>query len=304
MWWVNTLVEYVLQEKFILNRFFDPFCVIIDREKSGGSLQMEIYSSYDDEPETQFSPLTEKLYSELYEIEMGGFGDDIGFYSKYLPEKCSILELGCGTGRVTERLAGKNRRITGIDKSLHMLKKVDKRKNNNCSYVCMDMQQLAFKHFFDAILIPYNTLNLLYEKTDALSCLSECRSLLTATGKLYLQLFIPDNQLRSHKGNIFQFQMFHRPDGGKIVKEILKQYSAQTKTIAIEERYRIRPTQQGFDNQNWNHFFSIAALSCEEWISLFNQAGFHIIKDFGSYKLTPYDDSSTCLLVILARGSC
>ena len=262
---------------------------------------MEIYSSYEDEPETHFSPLTEALYSDLYEIEMEGFRDDIGFYSKYLPKKCSILELGCGTGRVTHTLADKSRRVTGIDISLHMLEKAAEGKNDNCSYICMDIQQLAFKHFFDAILIPYNTLNLL-EKTAAFSCLRECRSLLTDGGKLYLQLFIPDNQLKSHKGTIFQFQMFDRPGGGKIIKESLKQYSGQTKTIRIEERYRIRPTQQGVDNQDWNHFFSIAALSHEEWICLFNQAGLHVVKAFGSYDLTLYDGNSSCLLVILADG--
>ncbi len=265
---------------------------------------MKIYPSYDEEPETQFSPLTETLYSDLYEIEMEGFGDDIFFYDELLPKKCSILELGCGTGRVTGRLGRKNRKVTGIDKSMHMLKKAAGKKNDNCSYICMDMQQLAFTDFFDAILVPYNTLNLLYEKTAALSCLKECRSLLTEAGKLYLQLFIPDSDLIFHKGNVFQFQMFHRPGGGKIIKEILKQYSAETKTLTIEERYRIRPMQQKSDNQNWNHFFSIAALSYHEWVSLFNRAGLHIVKAFGGYDLKPYDTSSSCLLVVLGRNDC
>lgn len=265
---------------------------------------MEIYSSYDDEPETQFTPLSEMLYSDLYEIEMKDFADDIYFYKKYLPQNCSILELGCGTGRITHTLAEKNRRVIGIDTSLHMLRKVIERKSNNCSYICMDMQQLAFKHFFDAILIPYNTLNLLDKKTDALSCLRECRSLLIKGGRLYLQLFIPDNQLRSHKGKIFQFQMFDRPGGGKIIKESLRQYSGKTKTITIEERYRIRPTQHLEDNQDWNHFFSIAALSHEEWLSLFSQAGLRVVEAFGSYDLAPYDGSTSCLLVILAHSRC
>jgi len=205
---------------------------------------VEIYSSYDDEPETAFSPLTEKMYSDLYEIEMEGFKDDIGFYSKYLPEKCSILELGCGTGRIAETLAKKNRHVTAIDKSLYMLNKAVGKKNTNCNYICMDMRQLALTPLFDAILIPYNTLNLLYKKTDILSCLKECRSLFTENGRLYLQLFIPDKRLISHKGKIFQFQIFRRPGGGKIIKETLKHFSDKTKTIAIEERYRIRPMQK------------------------------------------------------------
>ena len=31
---------------------------------------MKIYTSYDDEPETPFDPVTEALYADLYEIEM------------------------------------------------------------------------------------------------------------------------------------------------------------------------------------------------------------------------------------------
>ncbi len=266
---------------------------------------MQIYSSYDDEPETIFTPLTEKLYCNLYEIEMEGFRDDIGFYNRYLPKKCSILELGCGTGRITRIVAGRDRRVTGIDISLHMLKKADKKKNNYCRYICMNMEQLAFTSLFDAILIPYNTLNLLSGKTNIVSCLKECRSLLTENGKLYLQLFIPDKKLTSHKGKTFQFQIFNRRDENneeKIIKEILKNYSAETETISIEERYRIRPTQPGSDNQDWNHFYSIAALPYHQWISLFNQADLHIVTACGDYELNPFHEGdSSCLFAVLAR---
>lgn len=265
---------------------------------------MEIYSSYDDEPETIFRPLSGQKYSELYDIEMGEFRDDTAFYDNSLPERCSILELGCGTGRLAGLLAGRDRPATGVDISLHMLKKAVEKKNNHCRYICMDMQRPALAQLFDAILIPYNTLNLLPEKMDIISCLKECRPLLAEGGRLYLQIFVPDQTLTSPSGKIFQFQMFNRPGGGKIIKEILKSYSARTKTISIEERYRIRPMQPGVDNQNWNYFFSIAALSYDEWISLFNQANFHIVKTCGDYDMNPFQkDSSSCLLAILDPGA-
>ena len=262
---------------------------------------MEIYASYDDEPETIFCPLTEQLYSELYDIEMDAFRDDTLFYDRHIPKQCSVLELGCGTGRLARILAGRNRTVTGVDISLHMLKKASAKKNDHCRYVCMDMRRLALTQFFDAVIIPYNTLNLLPEKTDIISCLKECRSHLAENGRLYLQIFIPDQKLISHRGKIFQFQVFNRPGGGKIIKEILRSYSAITKTISIEERYRIRPMQAGVDSQNWSHFFSITALLYDEWISLFNQAGFHLVKACGDYELNPFQKgSSSCLLVILA----
>jgi len=258
---------------------------------------MEIYSSYNNEPKTIFRPLTEKKYSDLYEVEMAAFRDDIVFYDSYLPKRCSILELGCGA----RMLARKDRKFTGIDISLDMLKKSLAKKNVHCRYICMDMRQLALTQLFDAIIIPYNTLNLLPEKKDIISCLQECRSLLAENGRLYLQIFIPDQKLMSHRGKIFQFQMFSRPGGGKIIKEILRSYSADTKTISIEERYRVRPMQTGVDSQNWNRFFSIAALLYDEWISLFNLADFHVAKACGDYKLDPFiNGNSSCLLAILA----
>ncbi len=57
----------------------------------------KIYSDYDEEPEDQFLPLPESMYSELYEIEMGGYVEDISFYQEVIPQQGSFLEVGCGT---------------------------------------------------------------------------------------------------------------------------------------------------------------------------------------------------------------
>ena len=262
---------------------------------------MKIYSSYNDEPEDTFSPLSEELYCDLYELEMERFSDDILFYKRILPERGNFLELGCGTGRITECLAKNYRTVVGIDISLHMLQKAVAKKISDCSYIRMDMRQPAFTTNFDGILIPYNTLNLLAAESDILSCLKHCRSLLNKNGRIYLQLFIPDKKLASHRGRVFQFQMFDRPEGGKIIKEILRQYSAESRTIRVEERYRIRPMKKGYENLNLNHFFTIAGCSYDEWVSLFKQAGLSIVGCWGDYDLNPFNpQESPCLLASLS----
>ena len=262
---------------------------------------MEIYTSYNDEPEDRFDPLSEELYCDLYDLEMERFSDDIVFYRKNLPVRGSVLEAGCGTGRITKPLTTKQRTVVGIDISRHMLKKAVKNKIPNCSYINMDMQQPAFSIKFDAIIIPYNTLNLLPRENDIVSCLANFRSLLTKSGKIYLQLFIPDKSLTLNSGRAFQFQMFNRPEGGKIIKEILRQYSADSLTVLVEERYRIRPMKKGYENQNLNHFFTIAGFPYDKWISLFHQAGLHIINSWGDYDLNPFHpQDSSCLLAILS----
>ena len=261
---------------------------------------MKIYSSYEAEPEPVFTPLTEKLYSEFYSMEMDGFEDDINFYNRLLPTKCSILELGCGTGRIASKISSKERNVVGVDISLHRLKKAEEKMLPYSRFICMDIRQLAFTSLFDQILIPYNTINLLVEKNQIISCLKECSSTLAGSGRLYLQLYIPDRTITSHKRSTFQFQMFDRVDGGKIIKEILKNYSAETATISIEERYRVRPMQPGLANQDWNHIYSIAAFSYWEWLSIFKHSGFRQIKSYGGFDLTPFDEKhSSSLLAVL-----
>ncbi|MBW1636490.1 MAG: class I SAM-dependent methyltransferase [Deltaproteobacteria bacterium] len=262
---------------------------------------MKIYENYDDEPEDIFSPLPEKLYCDLYDLEMCNFPDDINFYLQKLPENCSILELGCGTGRIATSLAAPGRAVTGIDHSLYMLKKAVSKTISGCNYIGMDMRRLSFTIQFDAIIIPYNTLNLLYRINDITSCLTRCRSLLRKNGRIYLQLFIPDKKLTCHRGKIFQFQIFDKPEGGKIIKEILREYSSESQSISVEERYRIRPMKKGFDDQNFNHFFTIAAFPVDKWTSLFLQAGLQITDSWGDYDLHPFQPgSSTLFLASLA----
>jgi SAM-dependent methyltransferase len=258
---------------------------------------MKIYSNYDDEPEDSFSPLPEKLYCDLYQLEMDHFSDDIDFYLLNLPESGSILELGCGTGRITSPLAVSGRIMTGVDHSLHMLKKAVRKRTPGCSYIGMDMHNLAFPMQFDAIIIPYNTLNLLYRTNDVISCLTHCRSLLRKKGRIYLQLFIPDEKLICHKGRIFQFQIFNRPEGGKVIKEILRKYCSESQSVSVEERYRIRPMGKKNDNQDFNHFFTIAGFPFEKWVSLFHQAGLHIAESWGDYDLHPFNPGDSTLLL-------
>ncbi len=85
----------------------------------------------------------------------------------------------------------------------------------------MDMVTPAFSIRFDAILIAYNTLNLLGSEEKILACLQGCKNSLRPQGKLLVQLFIPTEDFIQQK-KTFQFQMFDRPGGGKIIKEILQ----------------------------------------------------------------------------------
>lgn len=259
-----------------------------------------MYRDYQDEPNDVFLHLPEDLAASFYALEMENFSEDSVFFEKVLPKHGAVLEMGCGTGRVARYLAKENRPLTGIDISIPMLRLATQHRHPHCSFLCMDLLAPAFRKPFDTILIPYNTLNLLTSRPTILSCLLGCKANLHREGRLVVQLFIPTMDFLGNARPTFQFQMFDRPDGGRIIKEILKKYVGETQTIQMEERYRIRPMQEGLANEDYHAITSIAAFSLKKWLSLFAEATFIPEHIYGNYSRAPYDAalSSCCLLVL------
>lgn len=253
-----------------------------------------IYEDYADEPEDIFLPLPETLACELYALEMDSFADDINFFEPLLPRRGTFLEMGCGTGRIARRLAGKkktDRFVIGMDISMPMLQLARQRRHpheGSVRYLCMDMVKPAFATLFDVILIPYNTLNLLLTADKITACLNGCRELLLPGGTLLVQLFIPTDDFIERK-KTFQFQMFDRPEGGKIIKEIIKQYDPQSQSVRIEERFRVRPMQAGLAKEDWHSIYTVAGLSADQWLYFFQKTGFTPTAMYGDYYGSRYE---------------
>lgn len=259
-----------------------------------------IYKDYGDEPDPVFLPLPEELACHLYDLEMEVFAEDISFYQKFLPSSGTVLEIGCGSGRVARRLASKERPVIGIDLSPTMAARAAGHGHPHCRFLAMDMLSLGFCRGFAAVLVPYNTLNLLAEEQTIARCLRGIHHLLDDGGVLLLQLFIPTTAMFDSRGTTFQFQLFDLPEGGRMVKEIRTTLQAASSSLVHEERFRLRPTGKDAVNRDYRTSRTIAALPFSAWRELLHQAGFTLQQCWGDYNPAPYDQlaSSVCLLVL------
>lgn len=245
-------------------------------------------------------------YTALYDLELGNFREDLAFYRRHLPANpCAILELGCGTGRVSRALAADGHRLTGIDLSFPMLAAAGLAAPAPAPhYACMDMTALAFRTTFAAIIAPYNTLNLLTNPEGLRACLTQVRHLLAQDGVLLLQLYIPDQGLRALEGKKrFQFRIFDCPDGSKVIKEILKSTTPQSCLVEIMERYRLRFRKDQPD-EDWQYTYQILGYGFEQWREIFAGQGFRLEAAYGDYGLTPFvPEEHTTLLLALRKGA-
>lgn len=257
---------------------------------------------YSTEPEEIFFPLSVQRYCEFYDIEMSNFDADLEFYISALAENVDILELGCGSGRLSRALAARGHRVTAIDISSEMLARAAMLDTTNITYLCMDMAQISFQKGFGAIIVPYNTLNLLTEPGKVEHCLQLIRNHLQEDGLLLLQIFLPDRKTISiGKAKTFQFQIFKTSDGGKLIKETLKNYQEEEQRIILQERFRVRPITG--KREDLAHTMTLLALPYKAWARLITAAGFTIDAQYGDYTLSPFvaGKDSRLLLTVRAR---
>jgi ubiquinone/menaquinone biosynthesis C-methylase UbiE len=257
---------------------------------------------YADEPRLIFHPLKEQDYCTFYNLEMDRYIDDAPFYTEILHIEDQVLELGCGTGRLTRLLAGSCKHITGVDRSVEMLRHAHHNTPQNAAYKLMDMLELSFSESFDVIIIPYNTINLLGDRAGVEKCLQLCSYYLHQGGNLAFQAYHPDSETKktNETEKQFQFVILEDQKGGRVIKETLKWFQEPSCTMNFEERYRVRPAAGTENNRDLRHNLRFFTPHVSVWEKLLHQCGFSIKKTHGTSTGKPFNAANDTSLFIHA----
>lgn len=104
--------------------------------------------------------------------------ENLQFYKRWLPKnkKAKILELWCGTGRLTLPIAKEGYNICGVDCTPSMLEQAKSKATEaglDINFIEADIRTLDLQEQFDLIFIPFNSIHHLYRNKDlfkALAC--------------------------------------------------------------------------------------------------------------------------------------
>jgi len=125
---------------------------------------------------------------------------DILFYCG-VAKQCGdpVLELGCGTGRITMAIADAGYRITGLDISARMLERarekcgaLHKEAREKVRLVQGDMTEFDLAEQFRCIVIPFRPFQHLLEVEQQIRCLTCVRKHLARGGRLVVDFFQTD----------------------------------------------------------------------------------------------------------------
>ena len=231
-------------------------------------------TDYQDEPPEVFQRLSAVDYARFHALEMADYTEDVLFYRHFLGRRQTILEAGCGDGRLGRRLAALGHKVVGIDNSLAMLRQAARCPAPGFAVAAMDMRRLAFTRSFSAAVIAGNTLNLLAGEEEVRQTLAACHAALQRDGRLLLHLFLPEQPAPSERH--MQFKIMPLPEGGQLLKEIIRHYAPDGATMLLTERYKYRPSGDSMALGNYRQEMALLAWPPERWRCLFSETGWRI----------------------------
>jgi len=145
----------------------------------------------------------DELKASVYDAYFDGVAGDTAFYvNEAIASGGTILEIGCGTGRITLPIAEAGLRIVGLDASPAMLRHARTKLlqttdeiRDRVRLVEGDMRHFDLHRRFKLIIIPYRTFMHLLTPQDQVSALMTLREHLKPNGRLIFNIYDPMREL-------------------------------------------------------------------------------------------------------------
>jgi SAM-dependent methyltransferase len=223
-----------------------------------------------------------------------------------------VLELGCGTGRVTLPLARAGAadgvEIVGLDRSTAMLDGARAKLAAEPPAVRAairlvegDMRAFSMAERFDLICIPFNTLGHLHTIDDQLACLATARRHLAPGGRFAVEvthLSIEElHRAVAEPDRLWVDDLSTDPaTGARLVRHLRRRYERDTQTADshfVEERLTADGdlTVQTIDLRLHVYF-------PRELELLFRLAGYRVEVVYGDYAFGPFTEESAYLIMV------
>ena len=219
-----------------------------------------------------------------------------------------ILELGCGTGRVTFPVARDGAHIIGIDRSHAMLARAVTRKRRLRKKADIDLVRGDIRHLpfpdrtFRLVMAPYGILQSLLRERDLAATLEAVARVLTRDGVFGLELVADLPSWDEYKKRV---SLRGKRAGGSHISliESVRQDRAKRLTI-FEQEFVERPSThagRGIKTQRRTFTLTFRTLSVAQMVKRLEKAGFEVSALLGDYQGGPWDPRADVWIIVARR---
>jgi SAM-dependent methyltransferase len=215
--------------------------------------------------------------AELYDPWSRSVTEDVSFYVEEALARAdggAVVELGVGTGRIAVPTAAAGVRVIGVDSSPGMLEVCRRRAELAGVGELLDLRvgELETPPVEERVALvtcPFRSYLHLLDDAARLRALGAARELLVAGGRLVFDVFAPSAEdIADTHGRWLEREpgIFERAD-----------WDSRERTLTLSVR-----------GESGSTTFVLAWLSNDEWRSLLERAGFHVLGCYGWFDRRPY----------------
>ncbi|MFN2604211.1 MAG: class I SAM-dependent methyltransferase [Gemmatimonadaceae bacterium] len=249
--------------------------------------------------------------AELYDsVTLYRTRPDVNFYVEEARAlDGSVLELGCGTGRVLIPVARLGKEVTGVDNSPRMLARCREQLESeptdirgNVTLVQADMRDLNLGRRFILVMIPFRPVQHLVAVSDQIATLQAIHRHLEPGGRLVFDVFNPKLQY------LLEDRTAEREDTAEVVLGDGRSFRRTVRVPAVhivdqyseaELIYYVRESDG--TTQRMVHGFSMRWYWLYEVEHLLARSGFRMGAVFGDFNRSPLTDVSPEMIFIAER---
>lgn len=242
----------------------------------------------------------------FYDLDLEGYEDDLPLYRELaVAGDGTVLELGCGTGRVAVPLAEAGCRVTGVDASPSMLAvaraRAERLPAGALTLLQADMRTLAVEARFGLVAIPLGGLQHLEAIDDVIATLQVARRHLAPGGQAVLDVEAPHAE-DFEAGPRPLVEHWTRPwRGGQVTKLVAVENLPSAGLRHVTFHYDVQPADGPL--RRITHAFVLRVFTPAEIELAARIAGLAVAGCWGDYDGMPYDDGAGRLVVTLEASA-
>lgn len=237
---------------------------------------------------------------EFYD-ELNDESSDLDFYRRQCHHaQGPVLELCCGTGRLTIPIALDGIRIEGVDRSPSMLERA--RAKSAAAGIDLplheaDIRDLDLHKQFALVFIPFNSLQCTYGIEDLRRVFETVSRHLEPGGRFVFDVFNPSIRMMFERARGWHLVRRYTDSAGREV-EVTEQHHYDAGTQVNQVRWRIvRGGKERLEHLDMRCFYP---LEMDALISLF---GFRCLLKYGDFDESPFSSDSPKLILACEQSS-
>jgi SAM-dependent methyltransferase len=231
------------------------------------------------------------------------YHDDFPFYlAEAKKARGPVLELACGTGRLTLPLRKAGLDVTGLDVAPAMLALARQKAaaaGLKINFVKGDARKFCLLRKFKLIFIAFNSLQHLGRREDIEGLFASVRRHLAPGGRFVFDVFNPDPRyLMRDPDELLPVAYYDDPAGsGKMLVNERYSYDKAAQTSRIDWYYRREK-----DGKTLKKRLNLRCFFPEELLALAHYNGFKVLARYGDFKRKPFAAASPKQVLVCRPG--